>query len=173
MSGKRWIYLFLGTVATASLAFAACGDDDDDDADVTDEATEEATEAATEEAAEPTEEEAAEGEALELDLEALNDSGVSGTATLTDNGDGTTNVVLAVEGDDATVPHPAHIHVDPGECLDAADIIADLTPVEGGSSTTDVDVALADIQATEHVIIIHESVENIGNYIACAEIPPA
>lgn len=169
MSGKRWIYLFLGAVAIGSLAFAACGDDDDDDDDdVAEEVAEEATEA-EEEATEA--EEPAGGEAVELDLEALNDSGVSGTATLTDNGDGTTDVVLTVEGDDATVPHPAHIHIDPGECLDAADIIADLTPVEGGSSTTTVDVALADIQATEHVIIIHESVENIQNYIACAEIP--
>jgi hypothetical protein len=166
LSRKRWFYPFLGAVAIASLAFAACGDDDDDDdADVAEEATEEPTEEATEA---PTEEAAA---PVELDLEALNESGVSGTATLTDNGDGTTDVVLAVEGDDQTVPHPAHIHVDPGECLDAADIIADLTPVEGGASTTTVDVALADIQATEHVIIIHESVENIGNYIACAEIP--
>ena len=169
MSGKRWIYLFLGAVAIGSLAFAACGDDDDDDdADVAEEVAEEATEAEGEatEAEEP-----AGGEAVELDLEALNDSGVSGTASLTDNGDGTTDVVLTVEGDDATVPHPAHIHLDPGECLEAGDIIADLTPVEGGSSTTTVDVALADIQATEHVIIIHESVENIQNYIACAEIP--
>jgi hypothetical protein len=170
LSGKRWFYLFLGAVAAASLAFAACGDDDDDDDDA-DVATEEEAEEATEEATEVATEEPAGAEPLELQLEALNESGVSGTASLTDNGDGTTDVVLTLEGDDQAVPHPAHIHVDPGECLEAADIIADLTPVEGGTSTTTVDVALADIQATEHVIIVHESVENIGNYIACAEIP--
>ncbi|MEX2238796.1 MAG: hypothetical protein WEB00_14830 [Dehalococcoidia bacterium] len=171
MIHKRWFYLFFGLLALASLSLAAaCGDDDDDggEAEETEEAEEEGDDA---EAPEGDDDSA--GGSVEIDIEALNESGVSGTATLTDNGDGTTNVVLTIEGDDQATPHPAHIHNAGAECLEAADIIADLTPVEGGSSETDVDFALADIQASAHVVIIHESVENIGNYIGCAEIPTA
>lgn len=39
----------------------------------------------------------AEGGELEIDLEEQNDSGVSGTATLTDNGDGTSTLVIEVQ----------------------------------------------------------------------------
>ena len=171
MVKKGLFYLFGAIVAVAALGAAACGGDDDDDEDAAD--TVEEAEDDAEEEADDDGTEAAGGASVELELEALNESGVSGIATLTDNGDGTTTVLLETEGDDQETPHPAHIHLDPGECLEAADIIAQLTNVEGGTSTTDVELPLADIQAAEHVIIIHESEENIGNYIACAEIPTA
>jgi len=37
-------------------------------------------------------------------------------------------------------------------------------------SITDVDVALEDILADDHAINVHESVENIQNYIACGDV---
>lgn len=37
-------------------------------------------------------------------------------------------------------------------------------------STTDVEAALDDILGAEHAINVHESAENIGNYIACGDI---
>jgi hypothetical protein len=49
------------------------------------------------------------------------------------------------------------------------------TPMAGAGqvvaqSTTDVDAALDDILAAEHAINVHESTENIQNYIACGDI---
>ena len=95
-------------------------------------------------------------------------------------------------GDDmaAGVAHPAHIHT--GTCDTLGDVVYPLndvtlpgrtiatpeddlssTPVAVGlvaESTTTVDVALDDILAAEHAINLHESMENIGNYIACGDV---
>jgi hypothetical protein len=38
------------------------------------------------------------------------------------------------------------------------------------TSMTDVEAALDDILAAEHAINVHESAENIGNYIACGDV---
>lgn len=93
-------------------------------------------------------------------------------------------------------PHPAHIHS--GTCTELGDVVypltdvaaptedatpdamammghGDGTPMAGGDevvaeSTTEVDAALDDILAAEHAINVHESMENIGNYIACGDL---
>jgi hypothetical protein len=86
--------------------------------------------------------------------------------------------------------HPAHIHS--GTCTILGDVVAPLSNVGGdmmvggtpvpsemmGSdaaipvevSATTVELSLADITGAEHAINIHESAENIGNYIACGNI---
>ncbi len=91
---------------------------------------------------------------------------------------------VAQEATPATgAAHPAHIHT--GTCDTLGDVVfplndvasADMvaTPVAGESgmvaeSTTTVEVALDDILAAEHAINVHESAENIGNYIACGDV---
>ncbi len=89
--------------------------------------------------------------------------------------------------------HPAHIHS--GTCDNLGDIVfplsnvgvpqSDATPmadeIGGGAvgsemalpafvSITQLDASLEDILSGEHAINVHESEENIGNYIACGEI---
>ncbi len=88
------------------------------------------------------------------------------------------------------VAHPAHIHT--GACPAPGDVIFPLSDVGGdflvdgesgagevvGSdaalavdvSVTNVETALADIVAEDHAIVVHESAENIGNYILCGDI---
>ncbi|HEY7030602.1 MAG TPA: hypothetical protein VH482_04695 [Thermomicrobiales bacterium] len=111
------------------------------------------------------------GGTLEVTLNELNDSGVSGTATLTDNGDGTTTVEIHVDG--ATGDHPAHIHqgtcddLDPNPQYPLANIDAN------GDSTTDVEVSLDDLLASPHAVNLHQSADNIGTYIACGNIEAA
>ena len=96
---------------------------------------------------------------------------------------------IAHDGEDHGVAHPAHIHA--GTCAElgdvvfplsdvSADILVDGTPMAGedmGSddnavewSVTTVAAPLADIVSGGHAINIHESAENIGNYIACGGI---
>jgi hypothetical protein len=58
---------------------------------------------------------------------------------------------------------------------DAGAMGAMSTPMAGAGevvaqSTTDVDVALDDILAAEHAVNVHESVQNIQNYIACGDV---
>lgn len=87
--------------------------------------------------------------------------------------------------------HPAHIHA--GTCAELGDVVfplsdvsmsmmVDGTPMAMGDmmgapdaipvewSVTTVAAPLADIVAGGHAINIHESAENIGNYIACGNI---
>lgn len=104
-------------------------------------------------------------------IEELNGSGVSGDATLTDNGDGTTTIDVAVDG--ASGGHPIHLHS--GTCAELGDVVVALTDVDAtGSSITTVDIPLATIQdpaVGPHAINIHLSADEIGTYVACGDVP--
>jgi hypothetical protein len=106
-----------------------------------------------------------------ITIEELNGSGVSGDATLTDNGDGTTTIDVLVDG--AEGDHPIHLHS--GTCAELGDVVVPLTNVDAeGSSVTDVDVPLATIQDPEigpHAINIHLSADEISTYVACGDVP--
>lgn len=99
----------------------------------------------------------------------LNGSGISGDASLTDNGDGTTTVDILVDG--ATGGHPAHIHS--GTCTELGDVVYPLTDVDAsGESVTVIDVPLSELQTTgPYAINIHLSADEIGTYVACGDIP--
>jgi ABC-type glycerol-3-phosphate transport system substrate-binding protein len=151
------------------LSLAGCGSDEEQDE------AREATTAVTDTtgAAETLDEvldeaEEALDDALTLELEEQNGSGVGGTVKLSPDTDGTVNVTIDLTGDDGTA-HPAHIHL--GSCDDL-----DPTPkwpledvVEGKSETT-VDVSLSDLEAEEYAVNVHESAENSDTYIACADL---
>lgn len=86
--------------------------------------------------------------------------------------------------------HPAHIHS--GSCASLGDVVAPLSNVSANamnngtpmaaamvgsasaipvlSSVTTIDMSMDDILAGEHAINVHESAENIGNYVACGDI---
>lgn len=111
---------------------------------------------------------AAQSDEIIVPITELNSSGVSGDATLTDNGDGTTTVDVLVDG--ATGDHPIHLHA--GTCEELGDVVVPLTDVDAdGSSITDVPLDLATIQSAQHSINIHLSEEEIATYVACGAIP--
>jgi plastocyanin len=69
--------------------------------------------------------------------------------------------------------HPAHIHN--GDCSAPGDVIAPLTNLTGTadlttSDTVIADMTIADLLATPHAIVTHESDDNIGNYLACGNV---
>lgn len=88
------------------------------------------------------------------------------------------------------VAHPAHIHT--GTCPAPADVVFPLNDVGGetamnGSpitgdmlgaasaipvdySETSVQAPLADLLGSEHAIVVHESADNIGNYLVCGDL---
>lgn len=96
---------------------------------------------------------------------------MSGTATLTDLGNGKLRVDINVEaaGNNAM---PAHIH--PGTCeeLDPKPKYP-LSDVENGKSTTEVDATLADVQTGAFAINLHKSTQDLKTYTACGDIPKA
>jgi Cu/Zn superoxide dismutase len=153
-----------------ALIAAGCGSDEDQDA-AQDAATALTDTTSAEETIEDvlTEaEDALEDVEVSLDLEEQNDSGISGTATLSPTSDGEVEVELEVDGSDGG-PHPAHIHQ--GSCADLDPNPAfPLEDVVDGRSETTVDVDIADLTADEYAINVHESPENASNYVACADI---
>ena len=101
-------------------------------------------------------------------LNAQNNSGESGTATLTDLGNGQVKVVLDL-GAGLADPQPAHIH--PGTCanLDPKPQYP-LTNVVNGKSETIVNVSMADLTKTPHAINVHKSAAEVAVYTACGDI---
>src|SRR5262249_12589684 len=78
-------------------------------------------------------------------------------------------------GDVSKVPHPAHIHT--GTCANLGDIVAplnDVTMIQGSdwcsASETEAARSSEDMLKSPHAIMAHASAEQIGVYIACADL---
>ena len=108
---------------------------------------------------------AASGPRVTIELDTLNNSGVTGTATLISLGDRTQ---VDVEVDPAGHPDmPSHIH--PGTC-------DNLTPqpkyplrnVVNGHASTIVPATLTELLAGDLAINLHNSNEDMRTYTACA-----
>jgi CHRD domain len=160
--------LVLGIIALA-LAFAACGGGDEEGAvQAATEAAGTLTEAAgsvTEEAGSVAEEAAV---GIEVTLNEQNESGQSGTATLTAGDDGTLHVSIALSGGSAD-PQPAHIHE--GTCADLNPEPAfPLESVVDGQSESDVEVSPEDLALTPYAINVHKSETEADVYVACGDI---
>jgi Cu/Zn superoxide dismutase len=162
----------LALLLVVALLGAGCGGDDANDA------VEEASTVLTDtEAAESTVEsvltlaEATLDEALTLDLEEQNGSGITGTVELSPTSDGTVEVEIELEGSEGG-PHPAHIHR--GSCADLDPEPAfPLEDVVDGRSDTSVDVDIADLTLDEYAVNVHESPENASVYVACTDVRDA
>jgi len=113
----------------------------------------------------------AQGQSVTLNLVQQNNSGITGTATLTEMPGGKLRVEIKVNGAGAG-PQPAHIHG--GSCaqLDPAPRFS-LTPVANGSSTAEIDATLAMLTAQPSAIHMHKSQEELPVYVACADIRAA
>ncbi len=113
----------------------------------------------------------AQGNEVIVPILELNGSGVSGDATLTDNGDGTTTIDVLVDG--STGDHPIHLHS--GTCAELGDVVVALNDVDAdGVSITTVALPLSTIQDPEvgpHAINIHLSADDIATYVACGDVP--
>lgn len=105
---------------------------------------------------------------LTLHMRALNHSGETGRATLTPVGD-RTRVELTIQGEPAGANQPVHIHE--GTC-------ANLNPapkwvlnnIVNGKSVTTVPVSLGVLEAGSYSVNAHQSVQNMGTFVACGEI---
>jgi Cu/Zn superoxide dismutase len=104
---------------------------------------------------------------LTLKLNAQNGSGENGTATLT-QADGAVNVVIAISNGPAG-PQPAHIH--DGTCDGILGVAYGLTSLANGNSTTVIKgITIDQLLAGKYAINVHQSTDNMGDYVACANI---
>lgn len=106
-------------------------------------------------------------EKVEVDLEAQNDSGQDGTATLEADGDNTTVTIEIKAGADGGA-QAAHIHA--GTCDALGDIKYPLEKVENGMSTSTVDVKFDDLMSGDaRVINVHKDASDTSDSVACGE----
>lgn len=114
------------------------------------------------------------GPALALDdtvtvsLQALNNSGQSGTATLIPDGN-KTKVVIELSNVQTGATQPAHIHMGTCKKLDKAPKWP-LEPVKNGRSVTVLPVSLDTITKDKTAINVHKSEIEPQIYVSCGNI---
>jgi hypothetical protein len=117
------------------------------------------------------------GASVVYDLGAVNDSGVMGSATFFERLNGTTLVVLDLEGTPEGGDHPAHIHFNSAE--ESGPIAISLTNVNGdtGMSRTQVEetdnnigITYAELLEFDGYINVHLSPDNLGTIVAQGNI---
>ncbi len=103
-----------------------------------------------------------------LTLGEQNNSGESGTATLTEV-EGKVKVTLSLSGAPAGVTQPAHIHV--GSCPDVGAVKYPLTSPVDGASVTMLDVTLNQLQSELPLgLNIHKSTTQASVYVSCGDL---
>jgi hypothetical protein len=112
---------------------------------------------------------AKEGDTATIDLSGKPGyEGISGTATLTDNGDGTTEVMIELEGTPEGGSHPAHFH-DGTDCSQMKPIVHSLNNVENGMSTTTVKESFDDLVEDNYYLNVHLSEDDLATVVACGD----
>jgi Cu/Zn superoxide dismutase len=102
-------------------------------------------------------------------LEPQNNSGESGTATLSDAG-GKTKVTINVSGQPAGVSQPMHIHKGTCKALDPKPAFP-LPALAAGKAETTLDVPLSTLQKDKYAINGHKSAQEASVYVFCGDIP--
>ena len=98
-----------------------------------------------------------------------NNSGESGTATLTKAGDSQTKVVLDVKGAPSGVSQPVHIHKGTCDKLDPKPAYP-LSPLVNGKSETTVNTSLDSLEKGGYAINGHKSAQEASTYVFCGAI---
>lgn len=116
----------------------------------------------------------ANGDPVTIDLNEVEESGISGEATLAPDGDQTW-VDMRLEGD-VRGNHPTHIHTgtcfnfDPNPLYPLETVVLESVD-NSGKSESAVDVSLKELQSSDYVILVHFSPERLTDYLVCGEIP--
>ncbi len=105
---------------------------------------------------------------MDFQLNAQNNSGQSGTVTITKKSDADITVSITLSNGTST-PQPAHIHKGTCATLDPKPAYP-LTNVVNGKSETEVMVSMADLAKGEYAVNIHKSEAEVGTYVACADL---
>jgi Cu/Zn superoxide dismutase len=104
---------------------------------------------------------------LTMQLATQNNSGITGTATFTDLGEGKLRVEIHAN-ESGPGPHPAHIHE--GSCTQINPAPKyPLASVVNGVSVTEVEASIQAVTSAPHAIHMHKSPEEMPVYVACAD----
>lgn len=96
-------------------------------------------------------------------------SGESGTATLTKQGDKQTKVTLSVTGTPSGVSQPVHIHKGTCAQLNPAPAFP-LSPLVDGKSETVVNASIDELTTGGYAINGHKSAQEASTYVFCGNL---
>lgn len=105
---------------------------------------------------------------LTIPMKPLSNSGETGTAVITQMGDGV-QIVVTLKGAPATA-QPTHIHI--GTCghINAAPEFPLVSLVKGTSTSIVRGVTIAQLLKQPYAINVHKSSSDLGTYVACGNI---
>jgi hypothetical protein len=110
-------------------------------------------------------------EAITLDLEEVDGSGVEGNVRLAAvNGETDVEVLITAGLEDDAV-HPVNIHE--GTCDDLGEIVHELEDIVGGVSETQIEAELMDLMDGNHSVSVQLSEDEADVSVACATIEEA
>ncbi|HTV93349.1 MAG TPA: hypothetical protein VMG98_11595 [Verrucomicrobiae bacterium] len=112
---------------------------------------------------------AAVGSSLTIKMNAQNNSGENGTATLTDTPEGL-KVVVRLTGAPRDVPQPTHIHIGTCAHIDVAPRWPLSNTVNGQATSIVKGVRLSTLTAATYALNVHKSTNDLGTYVSCGNI---
>ena len=108
------------------------------------------------------------GGGIRLDVNGLNNSGITGTVTLRPLDGNRTEVDIRLEGAGAG-PQPVHFHA--GRCADLNPVPdIPLATIANGASTTVVNNSLQQLASTPYVVFMHKSPDELPILVACSDV---
>ncbi len=111
---------------------------------------------------------ATEAESLTINLVDWSDTGVTGTATLTEDGS-VTRVDITIDGPGVVGDHEVHIHN--GTCTTPGTATYTLNPINAnGSSSSSINLSLDQLTGGNYFINIHPDEENWDEWMVCGNI---
>ncbi len=105
---------------------------------------------------------------ITVQIQSKDNSGVSGTATLTPQGN-QTRVVVQLKGAASNVAQPAHFHSGTCDKLDPKPKYP-LADVVNGTSTTVVSAPVSELASGKYAINVHKSAADVKISVACGNV---
>jgi hypothetical protein len=119
------------------------------------------------------------GTGVTVQLNEYENSGISGTAVLTSTANGGVHVSMKLTGQELDGNHPTHIHTgtcanfDPSPIYPLETVNLSSVNREGISESDVANTSLSDLRNGEFVILVHQSPEELTNYLVCGDISAA
>ncbi|MCZ6538998.1 MAG: plastocyanin/azurin family copper-binding protein [Chloroflexi bacterium] len=107
-------------------------------------------------------------DAVTLIMNELNESGQSGSVTLTPKGTKTT-VTVSITPGAVGIAQPIHIHS--GSCADLGGVVYPLASLDAGMSSITVDASISSLMSGRFAVNAHKSGPEASVYVACGDLP--
>lgn len=111
---------------------------------------------------------AAAQDTITIDMQEVDESGQSGSANITSDGE---QVIVAIEIDAGPDGEPQPLNIHDGTCRDLGEVAYPLEDVVDGMSESSADISLSDIISGEYAIVVSQAEGEDDVIVACGTTP--